>query len=350
MINHNNNNNNTLKSAANTIKKAPNNGVKASRFVIHKFNYMDFLNNGWAAAITPYFSDPELSILPPNTEFDINNPNVSLYSLIGPNRDEILHKYWSPHIGTNKKMADQYGSFIVRTDRFRLRLLFVYRVLAIKGEDQPALRNKYAELLRALCQSKTVIDFTLPPSPTRPAITFESTLNKLKQELRVHEMTLKEFFIPFIEVLGLRYDPLILNEPRVIALLKSLAPPGQTTIQPDTHYFWSTVLMEDKTPMFQTKNQLKQWESYKQEINCLLHFVYLAVPEEYPDTEGLLKNPSPKGNTINKPFTKFINEPCSEKTFALFINNANFIIPELYVFVYNCFYKHTIKHSLANAS
>lgn len=335
MINHNNNNNNTLKSAANTTKKAPNIGVKASRFVIHKFNYMDFLNNGWAAAITPYFSDPELSILPPNTEFDINNPNVSLYSLIGPNRDEILHKYWTPHLGTNKKMADQYGSFIVRTDRFRLRLLFVYRVLAIKGEDQPALRNKYAELLRALCQSKTVIDFTLPPSPTRPAITFESTLNKLKQELRVHEMTLKEFFIPFIEVLGLHYNPLILNEPRVIAFLKSLAPPGQTTIQPDTHYFWSTVLMGSHLPMFQHENQLKQWHSYAHEIYYLLHFIFLV--NKLPDTTLLISNPSSKGNIINKPYSLFISEPCSAKTFAAFINTANVIIPNLYLFAWICF-------------
>lgn len=304
MIN-NYNTNPTLKSAANTIKKAPNIGVKASRFIIHKFNYMDLLNVGWAEAITPYFANPELSILPLNTEFDINNPSVSLYSLIGPHREEILHKYWTPHLGANKKMADQYGSFIVRTDRFRLRLFFVYRLLAFKGENQPALQSKYAEFLQALRQSKTLIDFTLPPSPSRPAITFESTLNKLKQGLRVHEQSLKEFYVPFIEILGLRYDPLIINDPRIIALLKSLAPPGQTTIQPDSHYFWSTVLMGNQVPMFQLDNQLKQWQSYTHEIYCLLHFIYL-VPD-LPDTALLISNPSPKGNTINnKPF---ISEP-----------------------------------------
>ena len=84
---------------------------------------MDLLNVGWAEAITPYFANPELSILPLNTEFDINNPSVSLYSLIGPHREKILHKYWTPHLGANKKMADQYGSFIIRTDRFRLSII-----------------------------------------------------------------------------------------------------------------------------------------------------------------------------------------------------------------------------------
>ena len=151
----------------------------------------------------------------------------------------------------------------------------------------------------------------------------------------MHEQSLKEFYVPFIEILGLRYDPLIINDPRIIALLKSLAPPGQTTIQPDSHYFWSTVLMGNHVPMFQLDNQLKQWQSYAHEIYYLLHFIFLV--HKLPDTTLLLSNPSSKGNIINKPYSLFISEPCSAKTFAAFINTANVIIPNLYLIALMCF-------------
>jgi hypothetical protein len=340
-VNNNQRGANTQNKATNNMSLTSKKLEKTPKYNVYKYEPLLLLTNeNWSEQLNTLVYSGANDILPVGPDFNIENAKISLYHLIGSRRIELISKYFTDnkrHQLTDKEPS-LVAALLLRINRFRLRLYFVTKLLSWQRINQPALNVKYQEFIKSLKSSQTILDFTTPPSSDHPPLTLASTINKLKKDFINHEKILKEFLLPFIDTFGLLHYPLIEREPPIRTLLKSLAPLGQTGIQPDSYYFWSVVLMGDDTPMFQKPSQIAQWSAYKTEIRLLLHFPLLC--NDLPNTDVLISNnPSQKGNIINQPYSKFVTMPCSDTTFAAFINVANVLIPVLYFYSMACIHQ-----------
>lgn len=247
------------------------------------------------------------------------------------------------HSESNK--ADRHSlALALRLHNFRLYLLSIYGLYINAPIESPTIKFSVDAILQALASREIYLDLSkskivnfnakgekVPPTHIMTVDMITRFTVGLAKDLRAllnpliscynHGESMSQFF-------NLYKDPYISN------IYNKYIPPGFTTAVPDYYYIFDLLARTDKISIF-NENQYKQWCTYKAEIEslfkfmCVCNFVSPTIVQEFNQQWFNICSEFNK-HTINQPFNKFINEPCSKNTFSRLIDVLNRLTPRLW--------------------
>lgn len=236
-----------------------------------------------------------------------------------------------------------------RITRFRMKYYYISALVSKAPRTNLAINAKIAKIWVNLCKDKIILDPELAPKGL--TITMEMTANLIKRRLTTMESELKTLLNPITSLYDIpephRID--FWNFPILLDSLKQIAPVGFVGWECDYYYVLSLILDDNIATRIFSKDQFKQWLTFRGEIHHLLVFFRFGAITPETFSRFLTKD----FHIMNIPFNKFLfpeapqvgptlpgNVTCPNETFSRFVTASSHFIIELYYLAFS----HTITH------